>query len=791
MKLKRMLAALLAAALLAALPVLPAAAAMPSGAFVDVTDPAVTQATETLRLLGIVNGGGNGYFYPAGNLTRAEFCKMAVETMGLGAKSEAQKNRTIFMDVLGDYWARGYINLAASLPVGGEGGGMLMVGAGDSKFYPESRITYAEAVTILLRVLGYGANELTSGGAWYDGALATARSIGLTKGFVLSANDRITRGQAAILFEQMIFTPKKDGKDPYLTAALGGSILKEAVILSLDATTDDGVTGAVLTTGAETAYKTGHAPFPAALTGTRAKLVLDRDGKIIAIQPSAAGTTRTVSIVTAEATYFTAAGGERVAIAPDTTVYRYTGGSKDSAGSTYGKEYLKIKPSTLAVLCYAASGRLEYIFLTSANTSETATVAKATGGNPFASLVGSDTGYRVVKNGLSATLADVRQYDVGTYDRATKTLYVSDLRLTGVYGNASPSPVTPLTVTVLGAEFKVMPSAVDNLAGFKIGDTVTLLFTADGQVAGAVTPAEAKSTAVGIVTKISGTEATVASLDLLNEQGQPRTFSGETGLTAYSAARLQGQLVTVSSSRIGQINLTRLAASGAAGSLDVSARTLGGAALAENVRLYERVGTGAPIEITFAHLTRTTVPAANITYVGKDYAGRVNIIVFDDVTGDRYDYGMAELGTVSGGTADLPTVNATVSVRSSAGTSARLISAVNITEGQLIGVAASLEGIDGTNKLAAWVELKAVTKVPRSAFDLYDTDAGADKFTPVGTVTTSSMVLPIAGNVACYNKLTKQWFPSLDEALAYSSSLTVYYDRAPQQGGKVRLVVVE
>ena len=52
------------------------------------------------------------------------------------------------------------------------------------------------------------------------------------------------------------------------------------------------------------------------------------------------------------------------------------------------------------------------------------------------------------------------------------------------------------------------------------------------------------------------------------------------------------------------------------------------------------------------------------------------------------------------------------------------------------------------------------------------------------------MVLPVAGNVLCYNKTTKSWFASLDEARAYSDTLTIYYDRAPQEGGKVRLVVV-
>ena len=55
--------------------------------------------------------------------------------------------------------------------------------------------------------------------------------------------------------------------------------------------------------------------------------------------------------------------------------------------------------------------------------------------------------------------------------------------------------------------------------------------------------------------------------------------------------------------------------------------------------MFERVGNSEPHEITFDQLTRTSVPSSKILYAGKDYAGKYNILVFDDVTGDQYDYG--------------------------------------------------------------------------------------------------------------------------------------------------------
>lgn len=792
MKIKRFLAGLLAAALVCGLMVVVPASAATGGTstsgFTDITDPAVAEAAEVLRLLGVVNGTGGTSFNPGGTLTRAEFCKMAIEIMGKGEEASAQMNRTIFLDVKGDHWARGYINLAASTRLGateeGGGGEMLMVGVGDGTFRPNQTITFAEAVTIMMRILGYTASDVASGSSWYSGYLSSAAVIGLTDGVSLTWNSTITRGQTAILFENMLYTNPKGIETPYLTQ-LGGSITDEAVIISLDATAADGTASCILTTGSADPYKTNHVPFDSTLAGARAKLVLDKNSKVIAIMPSEGGTQRTTSVVSAEINSVTVSGGEKLDVPPTTTVYR------ESGETTYKDIYLNLKTGSPLVLHYGVTGKLEYLYLPSNLAAEEAAVAKGTvSGNPFASLVGNDTGYQIVKNGLPATLSDIRQYDVATYDKASKTLYVSDLRLTGVYENVSPSPATPLTVTMMGATFPVLSSAYTDLSSFKIGDVITLLLTSDGQVAGAVSPSVAKSTTVGVV-EMKGTNATVTPLaDIRDADGKKVVFSGATAYSEESAAQMQGQLVTVSSTKLGMLSLSRLSGSGASGALDMSTRTLGSDKLADNVVLYERVGKGAPVEISFDQLTRTTVPADKITYVGKDYAGRVNFIVFDDVTGDQYTYGFAKKGTVTGGSSSMSYSNTCVSVEIGNDTySDQLITGAAITENMPIGITASLDEIDGFHKLSNWVTLKAVENVPRSAFELNEYINPESK-APIGTVTTRDMVLPVAGNVLCYNKTTKSWFASLDEARAYSDTLTIYYDRAPQEGGKVRLVVV-
>jgi len=49
--------------------------------------------------------------------------------------------------------------------------------------------------------------------------------------------------------------------------------------------------------------------------------------------------------------------------------------------------------------------------------------------------------------------------------------------------------------------------------------------------------------------------------------------------------------------------------------------------------------------------------------------------------------------------------------------------------------------------------------------------------------------------VQCYNKTTGQWYApgeeGLSAAIAFSDSLTVCYDKTPELGGKIRLVIAK
>lgn len=804
MRMKRALSLLLAAAALCGLLALPTAAAPKSAAFTDIYNSDVAEAAETLRLLGIVSGTGGGAFQPDRALTRAEFCKMAVELMDNGDKVQAQMNRTVFKDVPSTHWARGYIAVATQATQTGSGDKAaatpgIIRGDAYGNFNPDRPITYAEAVTILVRILGYGDSDV--GLVWPSGYLAKAGELGLTDGVNLSAGDTVTRGQAALMMENLLFIDPKNAKEEYLTT-LGCKISEETIIYSVDATAADGSSGVGVP--GKKVYKTDHPGFSDDLVGRRAKLVLDEDEKVVAVQPSANGTQKVVSILSLDYDGMKVSGGTAVSVDKPKEAKVYQDGKDET---TYEQMYLKgAAAGTQAVLQYSAAGELEYIFLRgSAKADDSTRVVK---NKPNYS---DSVPYSVYKNGVLASTKDIRQYDVTTFDQGSNVMYVSDMRITGVYENVYPNRETPASVTLMGKEFSVLPSAYADLSSFKVGSTVTLLLSYNGQVAGAVEPSVAKTTTVGAVTKLGddGT-AEVTALNLTDASGKPMVL---TGLTSYSGNRadaMLGQLVTVSSGAKGRLSLSKLNGNGSKAPLSVAAKTMGAVALADNVKLYEQVGKSTLEEIELEDITVASVPTDKITYVRTNYAGKADIVVFNDVTGDRYEYGFIKYSTGSSSSVpihgdeknpdkitgyDYSGESPTLSVENvfnPNGTAALIYnSSERVRNGSAGGIVRGPNRTDGKATVGGYVELQKMDNVLSSAFD---PDAM--------TVTTTSMVIPIADNVMCYNEASKTWFKVADQekdedyitalnlARAYSDHVTIYYDKSPDEGGKVRLVVV-
>ena len=267
---KRVFSLLLALVLTLSAAAIPASAA---GSFSDVTDKKTAQNVEVLRLLGVIEGNGAGQFNPSGLLTRAEFCKMVVVLMGKGSDAMRYKTVTIFPDVRATHWAAGYINLAVR-----QSEPKLLAGLPDGTFQPDSYITYGQAVTILMRVLGFADKD--SGGIWPDGYINLAKSTGVSAGVNLTGSANITRAQAAQLFVNVLSTGK-DGKGYTPAGCTKG---EEVTLVSMN--------GDKLRISGEKGPKTLVRPSSSsALNGLKGYLLTNSDGKVMTFVPKTSSTT--------------------------------------------------------------------------------------------------------------------------------------------------------------------------------------------------------------------------------------------------------------------------------------------------------------------------------------------------------------------------------------------------------------------------------------------------------------------------------------------------------------------
>ncbi|MEL7564765.1 MAG: S-layer homology domain-containing protein [Dehalobacterium sp.] len=142
-----------------------------------------------LNILKVIEGYPDGTFKPENTITRAEFAKIAIVLGGLEKSADVLKGSpTKFKDVAAGQWYTGWINLAESQGY--------VKGFPDGTFRPNAQITYAEVVTVLLRVLGYNDNLP---GPWPVDYIAKAGALDITEDVAFTANANATRVDVAVM----------------------------------------------------------------------------------------------------------------------------------------------------------------------------------------------------------------------------------------------------------------------------------------------------------------------------------------------------------------------------------------------------------------------------------------------------------------------------------------------------------------------------------------------------------------------------------------------------------------
>lgn len=430
-------------------------------AFSDVPEGAFADAIETLSSLGVIAGFPDGTFRPGEPLTRAQFAKLVVVITG---REDAASSKTteIFTDVPASHWGIGYINEAASL-------GMI-TGYPDGSFGPEENITYAQALTIVIRMLGYSQTEV--GTNWPADYINKAAELSITEGLTFGNGDIVSRGVAAYILNRSLDVKMGSLASTFLSTA------DDVVVYATSAVSAAVKTNEVLTTGGT--FKRGKLNMENYL-GKTVTLRADTDKEIRAITvkevPQISGI-----LDAAYADKLTLSGGETVSVDANKTVY-YKGAP--SVWSAISASLLQ--GSRVDVYD-------DYLYIEENKLDGPYTITET--GEQVYDFIGEAQIAAVTIDGVAAELSDIGRYDIVYFNRKNQRLYAYRERTTGIYEKATPTKDTLRSITVSGVTYTDIDANAkrkldDTPDAFDTGKRVTLLFGYNGIVADVIADDEA------------------------------------------------------------------------------------------------------------------------------------------------------------------------------------------------------------------------------------------------------------------------------------------------------------
>lgn len=155
----------------------------------DVAGTEYEEAVSALIELGIISGYPDGTFQPDKTITRAEMARLIIAALELD--DEAISLYSSGLNDVGGHWAKGYVGYSQKLDI--------ISGYPDKSFKPQNTISYDEAITILVRALGYTSEDV--GEKWPSNYAEKGKELGILEGIDGGAKGA-SRGDIAVMLHR-------------------------------------------------------------------------------------------------------------------------------------------------------------------------------------------------------------------------------------------------------------------------------------------------------------------------------------------------------------------------------------------------------------------------------------------------------------------------------------------------------------------------------------------------------------------------------------------------------------
>ena len=736
------------------------------------TDYECYQPVTRLNELGIINGYEDATYRPWNNVTRAEFCKIVVAMLDKTTEAKSISASSAFDDVNKVKWCIPYVNYLTS--------NNIIKGYADATFKPNNIITYAEAVTILCRILGY--DEDTVGYSWPANYINQADALKLAENMEFSANDAVTRAAMAIMADNTLFTYVNGSSQTTFLESIGFGVSEEVYVIATDNEDSSLKSDEIrLTDGKYTCLSQNAFD----MIGNKGTAVFNKDKELVLFVPETYGNVLDVVVtkITGNTIEYKSKNSLKgtYTVSSDFEVY-YSGNR-----TTFGAVSSRINVGT--ALKFYSNQKGEWDFAMIVDDSENITPVRATKNYTSADkyLEGIAIDYddlTVYKDNKTVTVDDIEVNDVIYYNTQTNTMDVYNKKITGIYNEAIPSKAYVTSVNVGGNIYsinsRVDTSKLDASQGsFAIGERVTLLLGENDEVCFAVELSEQTAFDYGILLKTYN-ETSASGENEGSSQMMVSIFMADGNTYEYEVSKnysgYEGELVKIGYEN-GLTTLTKVSSSNTYGDVDYRKRTIGNKTFLKDAVIFNRLSDeddeNVVVEIVDFDTMGTTSISRDqlITSVSANSFGDIATIYVCDLP-SSYKYGILKDYTINGevensssATYTIFTDSNTVKYSSNIRTNVSGAVGFKVSNGQITD-------IKTLNKIASSSSLQAVEG---------------------GRIMIDSVIYEMDDDVEIINITSASSYKTMSVSeLAKSkvSKVTVYSDKSAQDGGIIRVVAV-
>lgn len=623
-------------------------------AYTDVSaDRYCYESVMRLGDLGIVSGYEDGSFRPDATITRAEYARIIVSAMDKETAAKSTGLISSFADVPGGLWSAPYINYVSTQGI--------VAGYSDGSFQPDKTISFAESLTILLRVLGY--TEESVGYFWPNNYVDAASSLGISEGMGYGVNQPVTRGDAAVMLDRALFADLSGEKDKTLLEDTGYTLMKDMIVLE-SGNENSKLLPAEVRLSDSKVY-TSKMSLAASSGQFADYAVVDKDGYLVALKVTGKGANKAANQMSVYVNGITDNTVNYISNGA-TGSYRFDNGFTvyvDGEKTTFAQAKSSIKAGTDVTFYGEVYGSWSFAVV-SADDEVAPVIAKHNYSAADTNLEGqtiTQSGLTVYRDGKAASLSDIALDDVVYYNTRTNVMDVYSKKITGIYYDAQPSKAYVESVTVGNKSYAIgydaAANALNATAGsFEIGDRVTLLLGKDDKAVFAV---ELSATAIGDYGVVLSTGEQIAASGA--NEGSSEIYA-DVFMTDGEVYRLVtdrdydtciGQLVRISYENGTAKLVQQNKPSSGSGVLDKTNRTLNGKTILKDAAVIQRTSYEAEKYAECKLLDLDTMTAKEITssqllgIVSGTGFGDISLLFVKDV--ESIDSFGVVSGTVKGG----------------------------------------------------------------------------------------------------------------------------------------------